>query len=163
MKEHNPKSRKSNGSDPYTVALRLLTYRDRSTTELATKLRDRGFSHDEIEVTLNRCLELGYLNDERFAYTRARALVNSGRAVGIRALNELKRSGLDRGLTEKALAEAENETDLPTLMADIRQRKFPDFEFSTASEKEKNRAMNFFRRRGFPVSMILDVLKNDKH
>ena len=161
MRETPPKNRKSSGSDPFSVALRLLTFRDRSTSELTTKLRDRGFSQDEIEPTINRCLELGYLNDERFAFTRARALVTSGRAVGIRALNELKRFGLERGLTERALAEAESEADLPGLIEDLRQRKFPSFDFNSATEKENNRVVNFFRRRGFPISVILDVLKND--
>ena len=157
----NPKSRKSNDSDPYSVALRLLTFRDRSTTELATKLRDRGFENTEIEPALMRCQELGYLNDERFAFSRARALVNSGRAVGIRALNEMRRFGLDRGLVEQALAEAEREADLPALLGDLRQRKFPDFDFAQATEKEKNRVLSYFQRRGFNVSMILDVLKKD--
>ncbi len=154
-------TRKSNGSDPFTVALRLLTYRDRSTTELAGKLRDRSFDNREIESVLNRCLELGYLNDERFAFNRARALISSGRAVGIRALNELKRAGLDRALAERALAETESETDLPELLQDLRQRKFPDFVFSQATEKEKNRVVSFFQRRGFPISMIFDGLKDE--
>ena len=158
MKEAR-KNRKSSGSDAFTVALRLLTYRDRSTTELANKLRERSFDNREIESVLKRCLELGYLNDERFATTRARALVNSGRAVGIRALNELRRAGLDQGLAEKALAEAESEIDLPYLLEELRQRKFPDFDFGEAPEKEKNRVVSYLQRRGFPVSMILDVLK----
>jgi len=155
------KNRKSNGSDPYTVALRLLTFRDRSIAELTSKLRDRGFTSEQTESVLNRCIELGYLNDERFAFTRARALVTSGRAVGIRALNELKRFGLDRSLTERALAEAESETDLPALIDDLRLRKFPDFEFGSATEKEKKRVVSFFQRRGFPVSMVFDVLKDE--
>jgi len=156
-----PKIRKSNDSDPFTVALRLLTYRDRSTTELTRKLRERGFGQNDIDPVLNRCLELGYLSDERFAFSRARALVSSGRAVGIRALNELKKAGVAIDLAERALAEAETEQDLPDLMDEIRRRKFPDFEFDTATEKEKNRVLNFFRRRGFPVSMILTVLKSE--
>jgi len=154
-------NRKSNASDPFAVALRILTYRDRSTSELAKKLRDRGFSRDETEATVDRCRELGYLDDKRFAATRARSLVSSGRAVGIRLLNELKKAGIDRTLAETALAEVENETDLRELIRELRQRKFPDFDFGTADDKEKNRVVNFLQRRGFPISMILDVLKNN--
>jgi regulatory protein len=153
-------NRKSNVSDPFSVALRLLTFRDRSTTELAKKLQDRGFSRTETEAVINRCLELGYLDDERFANARARSLVNSGRAVGIRLLNELKKAGIDRSLAEQALAEAESEVDLAELADEIRQRKFPGFVFSEATDKEKNRVVSYLQRRGFPVSMILDVLKN---
>ncbi len=160
MKEAR-KNRKSNDSDPFAVALRLLTYRDRSTAELAKKLRERSFGNREIESVLNRCIELGYLDDERFAATRARALVNSGRAVGIRALNELRRTGLDQELAEQAVAEAESEHDLAVLLTDIRDRKFPDFDFGRATEKEKNRVVGFFQRRGFPVSMIMDTLKKE--
>ena len=162
MGQRTPTNRKSSGSDPFAAALRLLTYRDRSTTELATKLHDRDFQKEEIESVLIRCQELGYLNDERFAFTRARALVNSGRAVGIRALNEMRRFGLDQGLVERALAEAESEADLPLLLKDIQQRKFPGFDFNEATQKEKNRVLSFFQRRGFPISMILDVLKSNE-
>ncbi len=156
------RSRKSSGSDPYSVALRLLTLRDRSTTELAGKLRERGFGTADVEAAVGRCVALGYLNDERFAASRARALVDSGRAVGIRALNELRKAGIDRGLAEMALAEAESAADLPALLDAVRRRKYPDFDFDRATDREKNRVVSYLQRRGFPVSMILDVLKNSK-
>lgn len=161
MEKRAPRrNRKSNGSDPFAVALKLLTFRDRSIKELSTKLRDRGFADEEIEATLQRCQEYGYLDDRRFAATRARTLVSSGRAVGIRAINDLTRVGIDRPLSEEMVATAEEETDLPELLAGILDQKYPGFAFEAASDNEKNRVVSFFRRRGFPVSLILDVLKS---
>ena len=153
---------KAERANPWSAALKLLTRRDYSQSELRQRLSDKGFEHDLIEAALQRCLELGYLDDERFANTRARSLVNSGRAVGIRLLNELKKAGIERPLAERALATAESEADLPALVDDIRQRKFPGFEFNRATDKEKNRVVSYLQRRGFPVSMILDVLKNQE-
>ena len=153
-------NRKSSGSDPFAAALRLLTFRDRSKKELADRLLEKGHSQDAVAEVVSRCTELGYLDDERFAATRARTLVSSGRAVGIRALQELKRVGINSQDAEQALALAESEYQLAEILTDLCQRRFPQFEYDCADEKERRRVLGFFQRRGFPISLILDTLKN---
>lgn len=52
--------------DCFAVALRLLARRDHSCYELSGKLADRGFSQDQIQWVVDRCLRFRYLDDERF-------------------------------------------------------------------------------------------------
>lgn len=55
-------------SDPaFAVALRLLARRDHFCAELAEKLRKREFADEEVDKALRRCVEEGYLDDERVA------------------------------------------------------------------------------------------------
>jgi len=49
----------------YQVALDLLARRDHFRRELVEKLRKRDFPEDEIEPALDRCREIGLIDDER--------------------------------------------------------------------------------------------------
>ena len=75
---------KAERANPWSAALRLLTRRDYSQSDLRQRLRDKGFEQDLIEAALQRCLELGYLDDQRYALNRATSLMRQGRAVGRR-------------------------------------------------------------------------------
>ena len=154
-------SRKSNASDPLAVALRLLTGRDRSCFELRQRLQDRDFSEEAIEETIQRCLNYGYLDDQRFAGNRARALVSSGKAVGRRAELEMKKHGLDSALTEQALAAATANIDLGELLRDLFQRRYPKYDNAQADTRMRQRIIGYFQRRGFPLSLILDTIKQE--
>ena len=153
-------SRKSNASDPFAVALRLLTGRDRSCAELRKRLKDRDFSAEVIDETINRCLNYGYLDDQRFAGNKARALISSGRAVGRRASLEMRKYGLDNDLTEQALAAATEEVDLGELLCELFQRRYPDYDDSQADTRLRQRIISYFQRRGFPLALILDTIKH---
>ncbi len=153
-------SRKSSGSDPFAVALRLLTGRDRSCSELKKRLKNRDFCDDEIEETIRRCLDYGYLDDRRFAMNRARALMISGRAIGRRAVLELKKHGLESELIESALAAAAEDLDLGTLLRELFERRYPDYDNSQADRRTQQRIISYFQRRGFPLSLILNTMKH---
>lgn len=152
-------NRKSNASDPLAVALRLLTGRDRSCVELHQRLTERGFAAEEADETIRRCLDYGYLDDHRFAHNRARALMSSGRAVGRRARLELKKHGLDSALIEQAVAAAEEEFAPAGQLQELLRRRYPDYDDSQADNRMRQRIIGYFQRRGFPLALILDTLK----
>jgi regulatory protein len=86
----------------YQAALDLLARRDHFRRELGTKLARRSFPSDNIEEALDRCEELGLLDDEktakRFVEVRAAA-----RGWGPRRLEaELLERGVARDLAEIA-------------------------------------------------------------
>jgi len=152
-------NRKSSGSDPFAVALRLLTGRDLSRYELRQRLLQRGFDEDQIEDALRRCSDFGYLDDRRYAINLAQQLATSGRAVGQRARLELQRRGLTEVLIEEALAAAEQQTDQETLLRELLQRRWPEYNDNTVDERQKRRIIAWFQRRGFPLARVFNVLK----
>lgn len=145
-------------SDPWPVALRLLTRCDRSTVELRRKLLERDFDAARVEQTLERCAELGYLDDARYAARRAVGLMNQGRAVGQRILADLRQHGISEDLAGQALEMARAEHDEDQVLDVLVKRRFPGFDYSTAPEREKRRIIHFLQRRGFPLGRILDQL-----
>ena len=152
-------NRKSNASDPFAVALRLLTGRDRSCFEVRKRLKDREFNDESVDETIQRCLNYGYLDDQRFATNRARALISSGRAIGRRAELEMKKHGLDGSLVEQAIAEISAEIDLVDLLRELFQRRYPDYDNTQADTRMRQRIIGYFQRRGFPISLILDTIQ----
>ncbi|MBI2400997.1 MAG: RecX family transcriptional regulator, partial [Deltaproteobacteria bacterium] len=63
----------SENKDALGAALRLLGIRQRSVFELTGKLRDKGFTDEDIKEAVEKLLKAGYLNDELFAAALARS------------------------------------------------------------------------------------------
>ncbi len=145
-------------ADPWPTALRLLTGRDYSQTELRRRLADKGFAPADVDETLQRCTELGYLDDARYALNRATSLMTQGRAVGSRILVDLKQRGISEELACVALEKARELYNEELLLAELVQRRFPNFSYNSASAKERRRVVHFLQRRGFTISLIMDQL-----
>lgn len=152
----------SNGSpatDPWSTVLRLLTGRDYSQAELRKRLLSKGFDPVRIDDVLQRCLDLGYLDDARYALSRATSLMRQGRAVGPRIMLDLKQRGISEELACQALDKAREVCNEEELLASLLQRRFPDFNYDAAPVKERRRVVHFLQRRGFAISSIMDQLK----
>ena len=62
----------------YIHAVKLLAKKDYSEYKLRTKLRDKGFSAEEIDETINELLEKKYLREDYYAEARIKGLMNKG-------------------------------------------------------------------------------------
>jgi regulatory protein len=153
------KTRKSKDSDPMAAALRLLGRRDRSTAELTRDLHNRGYDEERTAAVIERCRELGYLNDRRFAEERARAMLRDGRGVGRRIELDLLRRGIGPENAHDAIDKAQHEHPPEEVARALLARRFPGFEYSQADNREKRRVMAFFQRRGFSLDLILAILR----
>lgn len=153
------KTRKSKDSDPMAVALRLLGRRDRSTAELSQGLHQRGYDQEQVAAVIARCRELGYLDDRRFAEERSRAMLREGRGVGPRIALDLQRRGIEPALACEAIEAAQEHQPPEQVARKLLARRFPDFIFSQAQDREKRRVMSFFQRRGFAPDLILAMLR----
>jgi len=113
------------------IALRMLTYRDRSKQEMRDRLEQKGICASVIENVVTLLSDYGYLDDQTFAQRLARSLL------------ETKNWGFS----------SEEETALQ-----IMKRRFSHFDLQEASSKEKRRIIQFLKRRGFSWDTISRVL-----
>jgi regulatory protein len=151
-------AQKPDRADPWPAALRILTRRDYSQSELRQRLTDKGFDPARIEAALKRCLELGYLDDARYALNRATSLMNQGRAVGKRVLLDLRQHGVNEETANRALEQAREACDEELLLASLLERRFADFNYDSAPAKERRRVVHFLQRRGFTIDRIMAQL-----
>ena len=151
---------KSKDSKSFAAALRLLTRRDRSETELRLKLKQFDFSLSAIETAIEKCREYNYLDDNRYATERARALMRTGRGVGHKIMLDLRRRGIDEEIAHQAVETAANEFSVDDLLHQQLTRRFSNFNYATADSRERRRVIGFFQRRGFPLEQIFTILKS---
>ncbi|MDA3904030.1 MAG: regulatory protein RecX [Desulfuromusa sp.] len=150
---------KSNASKSFAAALRLLTRRDRSETELRQKLGQFDFSLSAIESAVEKCREYNYLDDNRYATERARTLMRTGRGVGSRIMLDLRQRGIDETIARQALEIVNCEFDTSQLLRDQLQKRFPDFDYQHAEKKQCRRLISYFQRRGYTLGEIFQTIQ----
>jgi regulatory protein len=155
--------RSSEPSSPekaYQYALRLLTARDYTVARLREKLRGKEYSEADSDVALERMVSEGWVDDRRFAQRFAESALTSGRYYGPRLRQEMRRRGLQLDVVSEVLGRVLVERDETEEVCAVVDRRFSDFSFSTASDKEKRRTVGFLQRRGFSLSSIMRALRN---
>jgi regulatory protein len=150
---------KSSASNSFAAALRLLTRRDRSETELRQKLGQFGFSLPAIESAIEKCREYNYLDDRRYATERARSLMRTGRGVGRKIMLDLRQRGIDETIAQQAQETASGEFDTSQLLRDQLQKRYPDFDYQHAEEKQRRRVISYFQRRGYSLGEIFQIIQ----
>ena len=92
--------------DAVETALRALRFRDRSTAELDLRLEQRGIGAAERTEALETLDRIGYVDDERFARSRAERLSERGSGDAL-IRHDLERRGIEAEVVEAALAALE--------------------------------------------------------
>lgn len=146
----------------YPLALRWLTLRSRSEADLRKRLQQKECDHDDIEQAIQRCLELGYLDDHRYAIERSGQLMRRGRAVGVRLKHELKKEGINAHLAQQAIEQCQQDLHEEQILAELVQRRYTNTDFTQLDQREQRRIINYLQRRGFPLGLILDHLREKK-
>jgi len=96
--------------DAVKTALRALRFRDRTTAELDARLEQRGIGEAEREQALETLERIGYVDDERFARSRAERLVERGSGDAL-IRYDLEQRGVAAEIVEAALAGLEPERE----------------------------------------------------
>jgi regulatory protein len=128
----------------HEAALRLLSHRPRSQTEMRTRIAMRGFDPAAIDDEIERLRNAGLLDDEKFA----RAWVEDRKRLAPRGRRMLKYELLGRGIDPDSADQATRDIDdqeLAMELARARARKVPH----TTYEAFVAKVGGFLRRRGF--------------
>jgi regulatory protein len=153
--------RKLAANELFEHAVRYLGRQACSSDHLRTKLRARAASASDIESTLARLKDIGYLNDERFAENYAsNRLANDGFGR-MRVLQDLRTRRVSGKLADKAVEKAfegKNEGELIDAFID---RRMPSIKAGEPIEDERRLAAAYrrLRRAGFSSGGVLSALK----
>ena len=96
--------------DAVETALRALRAHDRSAAELDARLEQRGVGAAERADALATLERIGYVDDARFARSRAELLAERGSGDAL-IRHDLERRGIAAELVDAALAELEPEPE----------------------------------------------------
>lgn len=139
-------------------AVLYLSYRPRTCREVSRDLAKHGLS-EHAGSAIERCRELGYLDDEKYARAFVRERLRLKPRGAFRLVSELLGRGVDRDLAERAVREVmreEGRTELSILeqVAASRARTLRRLDPPVA----RRRLAAFLGRRGFRAGDIREVV-----
>ncbi|MDR0884054.1 MAG: recombination regulator RecX [Oscillospiraceae bacterium] len=135
----------------YDKALDLLARRAHSVAELTRKLAERGYSEEQIDSTIARLEDYGFLNDQAYATHLAEKLRDSRGFAPRRIAQELRQRGVQRDETEETLSALSEDFDAGEAIRALLAGKFARH---LDSEQGRRRAAAALQRMGYGYSDI---------
>jgi len=150
--QHKPG--KASDDDAYELALRALSYKERTESELRGWLSERGVGEAEVEEVIALLAEAGAVDDASFARRYAadkRELAGWGPE---RIATALEDRGVPGEHIEAALAGEDEATQLERAMALLGDRGI-----RCESERERRRGLALLVRRGYAKELAYEAVR----
>jgi regulatory protein len=140
--------------EPYELALRALSYKERTESELRAWLAEREVAEAEIEEVIALLMEAGAIDDASFARRYAedkRTLAGWGPD---RIAASLEGRGVARAHIERALDGEDAEMQLDRAVTLLGDRGI-----ACSDERERDRALGLLVRRGYPLELAYEAVR----
>lgn len=159
MKER--KAARKDAAALWEYALRVLGGRAHSTGELREKLRGKAERAADIDPTIARLKEYGYLNDRKFAENFAAARLENQGLGKTRVLADLSRRRVAPAVAQQTVGKIYEDVNEQALAEDFVRRKFrmASKEQLFADDKQMASAYRRLVRAGFRSFTSIAVLK----
>lgn len=141
-----------------SAAFRYLSYRDRSRSEIAGCLSQKGHSKSIVKKTLDHLTELGYIDDARFGIAWGRSRISSKKVGPRRLQQELLAKGLSRDMVDRTLAVLYAEVDEEELALQCAEKKIAGLK-GVDAEVKRRRLIQFLQRKGFPGNIVYKTVE----
>ncbi len=142
-------------------ALRILTGRNHSKYELTQKLKQRGFTPEDIEKAVSECERFDYINDERTSRVYIRQLILKGYGVK-RIRHEMNKKGLRSKGIQNILSETVSDADEREGAERILKKNIKRFERQSDRKKRRDKIYRFLYARGFSQEVIAEIIRSIK-
>jgi regulatory protein len=138
-------------------ALNALSRRLHSRAELSRKLTRKEFGDAVIQNVLDDLVRLGYVDDARFAATKALSAAQHKHHGRRRAFMELKKSGVTSDVADKALEDVYSKEDSTAVARELARKKAPSLK-RLDPVAARRRLVGMLQRRGFDYDAIKPVV-----
>ncbi len=141
--------------DALDLAYRYLNHRERTVAEVRARLERAELPGDEIEAAIDELVELGYLDDARYARVFAEDKRNLDDWGSDRIERVLRERGVDRtviaGVVSQEAGSGEDQRALALLW-----RRFPQ---PSEDPRERDRALGVLIRKGYDSELAYDAVR----
>jgi regulatory protein len=143
--------------EAFDDAVRLLETRLRSTAEVRRKLMRKAYGAEVVEAVVADLSRMGYLDDERFARTKAQSAAEYKRHGRRRAKIELLKAGVAGDVADKALEAVYDPADSLAAARELAAKKAPSLR-KLDPQVARRRLIGMLQRRGFDYDEIKPVV-----
>jgi regulatory protein len=141
----------------FDAAMQFLSARLHSRSELQRKLNRREYGESIINGVLDDLTRLGYIDDARFALTKALSLAERKHHGRRRAFVELRKSGVTGEVADRALNDVYETTDSVAIARELALKQAPRLR-KLDPLVAKRRLVGMLQRRGFDYETIKPVV-----
>jgi regulatory protein len=138
------------------LSYRYLGFRDRTVLEVRRHLESKRVEPDTIEQSVAELLELGYLDDARFAQRFVEDRRTLDHWGNERIERKLLASGIDAGLVTAALTAGDEAESQFSAALSILTRRFPT---PPETDRDRDRALGFLVRKGYELETAYDAIR----
>jgi regulatory protein len=147
---HNPEKARA-------YAFLLLKFRLRSENELRLRLKQKGFSEELSQDTVNFLKDKEFIDDHVFAKGWVASRLK--RPFGLRKIRqELIQKGLDKEIIENSLSQVKEYYNESQIVGQLAQQRFSKLK-NIEPLKAKARVYGYLMRRGFSPDVVSEVVK----
>ena len=139
------------------AGLRLLQSRLQSSSEMRRKLMRKEYGATIVEAVIADLTRLGYLDDARFAKTKALSAAQHKQHGRRRAKVELLKSGVSGEVADRALADVYETTDTMAVARELARKQAPRLK-KLEPLVARRRLVGMLQRRGFDYDDIKPVV-----
>ena len=143
------------------AAVNLLSYRPRSVREITDRLKRKGWSDKIAEKATDLLLAKGYLNDSEFAAVFAREKVKNKCLGPVALKSELFQTGVAQPIIDETVESIYKDFPPEELICRLLKKRGIG-SGGTVNGKEKQRLINFLRRKGFTWSQMEQSIRGLK-
>ncbi len=136
-------------------ALRLLSYRDRSESEIRRRLAGNDFPEEIVDEVVGRMLRAGLIDDGKFSRDWVKSRTVSKPMGRQRLAWELRAKGVDAPRIEEALEGLDEDAEYEMALSLARKKAEKS---DTGDPAFRTRIASFLRRRGFRWDAIAKAL-----
>jgi regulatory protein len=141
--------------DALQRAYRYLGHRDRTVAELERHLLGKGVPDEIVAGAIAELVELGYVDDARFARQFAEDRRRLDAWGSDRIERRLRELGVDREHIAAALAAQEGGEELEAAVGLLRRR----FPAPPETDRDRDRALGLLVRRGYDLDLAYDAVR----
>jgi len=142
-------------------ALKFLSFRSRSIKEVRDFLSKKGLPEKEIENLINYLVELGFLDDKKFAKTWIEERQKYKNKSRLALKLELQKKGVKPEIIEELLNESSNDYEIAKEFIKKKRARFANLDWDSFVQK----AAGGLRQRGFSwdtIKKVIDEAKNEQ-
>ncbi len=141
----------------FDAAMKSLERRLHSRAELRRKLSRKEFGDAIVDGVLDDLARMGYVNDERFAKTKALSAAQHKQHGRRRAFVELRKAGVESNVAGRAVEDVYDVTDSLAIARQLAQKQAPRLR-KLDPLVARRRLVGMLQRRGFNYDEIRPVV-----
>ena len=139
-------------------ALAMLARRDYSQAKLRERLLGKDFAPEIVSQVVTRCVDAGYVDDNRYGRTRLEARLQRRPSGQRDALDDLRRQGLTTTMSEGIVEEVFTEAGGEGAVLDDAMRRWQAKNGEPTDLAATKRCFDHLMRRRFPRYLVLQAL-----